>query len=808
MYRTTLLPILWVFLLQGGLSQPFFTEDFAQGIPSGWENVDTTGQGFIWEHCDNRLQCPLSDPTFQFSGLEDDRFRSKTAANGYVFVDSRASNGQIQASVSRLTTPSIDCSDKAEVFLEFSTLIVANLFSPKDHALVWVRAGEGEWVAFQPFPLLEIEPPDAVFSFNPQPVLLDISQVAAGQSEVRLRWEWKHRGEWIWALDDIRLYDHNPLHERVVWGAQPGEGDFDGGPNGWTTASWADTCAWVWSPGGLVDNSLLPQKDLQLCSPGTLDGAMVVNATFCVPKGLPTPFTEAELISPTIDLSGVPPGSRLALRFYELVMIANPSRDSGFVTNILYSLDDGQTWSEPIDANPGLEFQKPFCGKTIVPLPEELAGQSQVRIKFWFAGSAFFWAVDDVALVLRPENDLRIPPGRFAVAPNFQTPASQLTPFPLWADIENFGQQPQDFVTLRARIENVATEELLYEEQLTLGTLQPGATYIDSLLPSLVELPAEPALYEGRYDVAADLADENPCNNRPTFDFEVSENVFAKDNGLRAGFTPNRPELRYEIGTVYYVPRGAGYDATRITFGIANAHQLRNRTLTIRLYEWHPDSLPDQTASPDEYQLVGLNIFTIPGDAPPNALYGVEPDGDLGRVPLKDDTYYLATVDYANPDGVTRLFIGATDELNYENQFRASQLAGRPRYVQVLRFPPETEFSTGGIGFQRIPVIRLHIARRTGLQEEGGSVLPLRLAPNPVPDDRLQVLLGQTFDFGGGTVRIFDSTGREVKRQPLPDGFVSRLSIQVGELSNGAYQILVHGNDGRMFAGQFVIQRP
>ncbi len=808
MHRTLVLLALSLLFPRGVLTQPFFTEAFEEGIPEGWENTDSTGQGFLWEHCANRLECPLNDPTFQFSGLPDDRFRSKTARNGYVFVDSRPSNGLIQASVSRLTTSPIDCSDKTEVFLEFSTLIVANLFSPKDHALVWVRAGDGPWQSFRPFPLLEVDPPDAVFSFNPQPVLLDISAVAAGQSEVQIRWEWTHRGEWIWALDDVHLYDHNPLNERVVWGDEPGQGDFDGGPNGWTTTSWADTCAWLWSPGGLVDNSLLPQKDFQLCSPGALNGAMVLNATFCVLEGLPTPFTEAELISPPMDLSAVPPGTRLALRFYQLVMVANPSRDSGFVTSILYSLDGGQSWSEPIDANPGLEFQKPFCGKTTLPLPEELAGQAQVRIKFWFAGSAFFWALDDVAVVMRPDNDLRIPPRRFAIAPNFQTPASQLTPFPLWADIENFGQKPQDFVTLRARIENVATREPVFEEQLTLGSLPPGGFFLDSLLPSLVVLPPEPALYEGRYDVAADLADAEPCNNRPAFDFEITEEVFAKDNGLRAGFTPNRPELRYEIGTVYYLPRGEGYDATRITFGIANAHQLRNRTLTIRLYEWHPDSLPDQTASPDEYELLGLNIFTIPNDAAPNSLFSVEPDGDLGRVPLQDDTYYMVTVDYANPDGVTRLFIGATDELNYENQFRASQLAGRPHYVQVLRFPPKTEFSTGGIGFQRIPVIRLHIARQTGVRVGDGERLPLRLAPNPVPGDRLQLFGEPPLDLGGGTVRIFDAAGREVGRHVLPEAFVSRLSIPVGDLSNGLYRILVLGNDGRKLWGSFVIQRP
>ena len=91
---------------------PFFSEDFATGIPTTWTNVTVSGP-VDWKHT-----------TDGHSGAyPTSAIASTTSGNGWLIVDSDADNfsgGGVEDA--QITTPIIDCSGFAQVKLEFQQM--------------------------------------------------------------------------------------------------------------------------------------------------------------------------------------------------------------------------------------------------------------------------------------------------------------------------------------------------------------------------------------------------------------------------------------------------------------------------------------------------------------------------------------------------------------------------------------------------------------------------------------------------------------------------------------------------------------
>ena len=187
---------------------------------------------------------------------------------------------------------------------------------------------------------------------------------------------------------------------------------------------------------------------------------MVLNADFFTTgdsAGIPPPFPsyEAELISPIIDLSDVQ--NEVNLRFEQMAMFAGslPS-NYPFITTISQSIDGGNTWLDTILINESIRFNElhesveeiSMCG---------LAGQSNVRLRFTFAGDLYFWVIDDVVLIEKQPDKFEIKSNFFARTPNFQFPASHVEPVRFLADIENIGSND---------VENVYFHSMVYDLSL------------------------------------------------------------------------------------------------------------------------------------------------------------------------------------------------------------------------------------------------------------------------------------------------------------------------------------------------------
>ncbi|GJM31303.1 MAG: hypothetical protein DHS20C18_03040 [Saprospiraceae bacterium] len=183
---------------------PFWTEDFADGLPNGWVNEDLSGNNVLWTWCANPETPNAPGCPAIFVG--QDAFNSTTGANGFVAVDSDDA-GELTHE-SELTTNSIDCSAYDEVWITFETQIGVFMLEAATNAVLNVSNDGGEnWTEFTIFPGM---PSGVDWSANPENITINLSAVAANQSDVIIQWHWLANYEYIWNIDDIALYGTDP----------------------------------------------------------------------------------------------------------------------------------------------------------------------------------------------------------------------------------------------------------------------------------------------------------------------------------------------------------------------------------------------------------------------------------------------------------------------------------------------------------------------------------------------------------------------------------------------------------------------
>lgn len=187
------------------------SEDFANGIPATWTNEDASGNNAVWTYCND----PATGQSGGCPAIWGDQinqqmpFASATANNGFVTVDSDLA-GQI-THTSELTIAPQDFSAADAVWIEFQAHIGVFTFAAEDNAVLRVSNDDGaNWTTYTVFPGLTT---GVRWSNNPEEVTINITDVAAGQSNVLIQWQWTGNFEYNWSLDDIFVYDGDPRPE-------------------------------------------------------------------------------------------------------------------------------------------------------------------------------------------------------------------------------------------------------------------------------------------------------------------------------------------------------------------------------------------------------------------------------------------------------------------------------------------------------------------------------------------------------------------------------------------------------------------
>jgi len=605
----------------------------------------------------------------------------------------------------------------------------------------------------------------------------------------------------------------------IVWGDQPGQGDFDGGLNDWTIRT--ITCGngpsefelWRWSDEGLAPNGACSFGEI--FSPTKCNGAMIFESDFYDSDGGecgeavgigPCPSVQVgELISPSIDLTGST-AEAFSVRFYQ------DTRQ--FQSNywVGWSVDDGATWDSTLvnfDISPN-DFNTIDGAVQKVPLTGVDNTVANLRVKFRYEGDYYYWIVDDVQIIEQESNNLRVNRNFFAVPQNAITPISQMEPIRFLADIENIGAATQTNVILNMDVQD-ADGVSVYTTDLDYGDV-PGNTLVENIPFDDTYLPDAMGTYFGRYEVNSDQDDTDSTNNFQEFAFIVSDTTFSKEFGATNLVFPNPDNWDQgaahaaAYGNYFFVPSSKDADGNNlfvssISFGIGNADELVGNELAIVLYKWTEDTNNDGQAQPEEREFIDFNSYVIQGTEEPTNVVNIPfPEAGSEPIMLEDNTSYLVMIQYTPPTANPTLdfLIPWSDFIDYGAMIFVNELEGTPRYAPLVGLAGDLtteDFGTFGFGRNQVPVVRLNIGANTS--NERVQVLKNQFVafPNPTSGQlNLQLALEETAETA--RVRIFDMSGRLLLQQEFDNVRREQLSFNLGNFANGTYMVELTTDEG------------
>ncbi|MFN5296038.1 MAG: T9SS type A sorting domain-containing protein [Flavobacteriales bacterium] len=282
----------------------------------------------------------------------------------------------------------------------------------------------------------------------------------------------------------------------------------------------------------------------------------------------PAPHT-AWLTTNSVDLSGV---NSAVLTFQQQY------RHFQVSTKVFISTDGGTNWIEIIE-NTGL--QSPSAEWKSINISEWAANQPDVRLKFQYEGTYYWWLLDDISIYEPNDNDLILTGVRYTnntIVNGLTTlndleyhhyPLSMLPNLKFKADVLNVGGNAQTGARLNARVikddvtevYNQSTNPTLLEvsasETFTMnGTFTPSTGVGD---------------YQINYTILQDSIDDMFDNNFDSLDFKITTFTYGKDEGpMEDKYVPQEfyDEFQLSCGN-YYENKSSVRNCHTIQVGLA-----------------------------------------------------------------------------------------------------------------------------------------------------------------------------------------------------------------------------------------------
>jgi hypothetical protein len=425
------------------------------------------------------------------------------------------------------------------------------------------------------------------------------------------------------------------------------------------------------------------------------------------------------------------------------------------------------------------------------------AGESNVLIQWQWTGNwEYNWNLDDVFIYdadPRPANDMRV--NNFhAVAPNFATPASQVTPFGFIADIQNLGAQPQQDATLSVSISDaggeVFSDELVYTLVGTDSTAE-NVFFENEFTPAMM-----PGAYTGQYELTLGEADANPEDNVRPFSFIVTDTLFQRDSGEGLGGTRPADDNDFSYGNVYYVANGENLFARYVTFGVSNFDEVAGFAVSTLLYEWTGDLDGDGQAAGDELTgPIAFNSYAFTGEEE-GPLVTIPVDIDNNFPALQDDTYYIIVVQFAPDDDDSDLFLSTTSDIDYSaSNFYQDSVGNKAIPYVALDVSNVGEFSLVGFGLDNIPVVRLSVGSATNNTVAQLPENSLEIMPSPA-NTQFQAIVNLETAAQEVTATLFSANGQVVETRNLSNIQQTTLDYNVSNLPAGNYYLRLQTEQG------------
>jgi hypothetical protein len=597
------------------------------------------------------------------------------------------------------------------------------------------------------------------------------------------------------------LFNHLHAQEAVIF-----EEQFDGGiPGTWEIGPGEpEGAVWQWTHDGRANDGLVNGQVVNalfwgtrgpIQSPSVSNGCAMYNSDIYdgggtgVGQGMFPGTHSGTLVSPSIDCTDYP--------FVSLKMNQYARANANQISTIFeVSNDGGMTWT-PFVINEAVVGNGSTTADNVllVDISEVAGNQPDVKLRFTWSGRYYFWLIDDVQLIETPRNNLSL--GDFFYAPaSYAQPASQIITDTMGfsADVSNIGREAQTNVVLKATIRN-AQSDILYQDSVVIEELP--AFYVDSTLQIenlfVPDMLSAGQTYTLSYEVYSldDLDDFNPLDNSDSEPFIVTENLFAKEDGLGIGGIRPGGGGDYQLGNLYQMSplSGNNFIATNVTFtGAKNAADgpMDGEQVTVLLYKVKDNVLPDfsnfndaSVGQDDDLDLVGFQGYTFPDGFTNYTEVGAEllnVDAEPG-VPLVPGGRYFLVISYEGTAG--NIFAGVDDDINY---------------FQISTIVYTSNWFLGGFGPEEAALVRMEIELSTSTDEQPLPDNVLSVYPNPTPD---QLNVGLDFaNPSDAMVIIADINGRVLMVREYYGVQKENLNYDVSRYAPGTYLIRVSTAEG------------
>jgi len=192
------------------------------------------------------------------------------------------------------------------------------------------------------------------------------------------------------------------------------------------------------------------------------------------------------------------------------------------------------------------------------------ANQANVKIRFLFTGTYYWWQLDDIALYTPNPNDIRVLAPKYTTYSAVDTlpfnnmeydsyPSSMIPAFKLSAKDQNIGGTTQTGCKLFTKIKRADNLTQVFSNSSTTATIAPGNTTTHTIGPTYTAPPSTQD-YIITYNVDQIQVDNNETDNWDTLDFRITPFSYARDERIMDdAFIPAatfQDEL-YEIGNIY-----------------------------------------------------------------------------------------------------------------------------------------------------------------------------------------------------------------------------------------------------------------
>jgi hypothetical protein len=318
------------------------------------------------------------------------------------------------------------------------------------------------------------------------------------------------------------------------------------------------------------------------------------------------------------------------------------------------------------------------------------AGESNVLIRFRYTGTYYWWLIDDIAIYVPNNNDLRLNFAKYTTNQGInssqpyddleydQYPTVMIPGLTFSSNITNIGAFNQTNAFMNVKIVKDGVTQIYNQNSASTTAITGTNNSFTIGAPYLT--PAVLGDYDIFYTIDQNETDENLDNNKDTLDYSISPYSYARDEGPCASIFTGLEifdNYAYEAGN-YFQARAFGKVITAIGVAIGEG-TLPGTLIKGTIYK---DGFEEIWAETETHTVNYAEINQI-GDEKIVVLPLVNP------ITTYNDSLYIAMV----------------GNVNAEDEFAICRSGLSPESTSLLRYPTQNSV----LYFISTPVVRLHI---------------------------------------------------------------------------------------------------